>query len=102
MSRMTIIKDDNAVGVDGVFYDVDCSGLPSNFHAMEFFTETNTGEVQWTGNPCPPNTPITSIGEYQVYFDEWNKKVAEQKELEAAAKRARLEVLMSANTPPQV
>lgn len=88
MTTMVIIKEDNMVGIGGVFYNIDCSKLPNNFHALEFFTDTNSGEVQWTGIPRPQNTPITSVKEYQQYFDAWKKKDEEriiQEELAASA-----------------
>lgn len=90
MTRIVIIKADNVVGMDDRFYSVDCSKLPSNFHALEFFTDTNTGEVQWTGKPRPQNTLINSIQEYQSYLLEWQKKNIEHQILEEqmAAKRA--------------
>lgn len=73
MSRLTIIKSDNAVGIDGVFLKIDCSSLPANFHAMEFFEETSSGNVQYSGNPRPPNIEITEIGEYASFFDTWKQ-----------------------------
>lgn len=73
MKRLTIIKDDSLVGVDGVFFKVDCSKLPQNFHALQWNAEESLGEIEWAGKPRPPNSTITSISEYASYVNEWRK-----------------------------
>lgn len=75
MNRLTIIKDDNAVGIDGVFYQIDCSKLPPNFHALQW--NGIVGEIEWTGSPKPQNTTIENINDYLGYVTEWNKRDAE-------------------------
>lgn len=72
MKRLTIIKDDNTVGIDGLFFEIDCSDLPSNFHALQWYEDNNQGEVEWKGTPKPQNTLITDLIEYQKYVDSWN------------------------------
>lgn len=74
MKRLTIIKDDNSVGIDGKFYTIDCSSLPANFHALQWYD--NVGEIEWLGNPKPRNTPVNSLTEYQKFIDEWNAREA--------------------------
>ena len=73
--HLTIIKEDNTVGVDGYFKPIDCSTLPNNFHALQWDgPETGIGgegEVEWNGKPKPPNTEITDLGEYYVYYQDW-------------------------------
>lgn len=73
MIKMTIIKDDNIVGVDAVFHKVDCSDLPENFHALQWYQSEKYGEVEWKGNPKPQNTIIKKLGVYQKYFDLWDQ-----------------------------
>lgn len=73
MNRFTIIKNDNKVGVDGLFFDIDCSSLPANFHALQWNENDSVGEVEWTGNPRPENTIITSLGQYASFLDAWKK-----------------------------
>ena len=70
MTRITIIKSDSHVGIDGQFFPVDCSDLPENFHALQWYG--TLGEVEWLGNPKPQNTEIISIAPYQKYIDRWN------------------------------
>lgn len=85
MTRITIIKDDSFVGIDGEFYKVDCSDLPANFHALQWYG--NEGEVEWKGNPKPQNTFITSLQSYQKYIDRWNQ-AKDKHEAELAANLA--------------
>lgn len=78
MKRMTIIKEDNMVGIDGKFFQIDCSALPSNFHALQWYEDDNYGEIEWSGKPTRPrNTPISSLQDYQEYIDKWNAKYQE-------------------------
>ena len=65
------------VGVDGKFFLIDCSSLPSNFHALQWYEDESYGEIEWNSKPKPQNTPITSISDYQTYLDLWNEKYAE-------------------------
>jgi hypothetical protein len=80
---MTIIKDDNFVGIDGVFHKVDLEDLPSNFHALQWYGDQEYGEIEWNGFPKPPNTILEELGEYSIYVDKWNE-VREQIELAIA------------------
>ena len=82
MTRITIVKDDSFVGIDGEFYKVDCSDLPENFHALQWYG--NAGEEEWDGIPKPENTFITNLSKYQKYIDRWNTAKAEH-EAEIAA-----------------
>lgn len=55
--------------IDGIHQRVDCSDLPENFHALQW--NNDAGEVEWKGNPRPPNTTIQDLDDYQVYIDRW-------------------------------
>lgn len=89
--HVTIVKADNAVGVDYEFLTVDCSALPANFHALQWDGPENgiggEGEVEWNGKPKPANTEIVDLGEYQAYVDAWRAEKA-RIEAEAAAQAA--------------
>lgn len=73
--RLTIVKIDNVVGVDGVFYTVDCSALPSDFWALQWQGPENgiggEGEIEFVGKPKPPNMEITDLGEYYACYEAW-------------------------------
>ena len=71
---MTIIKDSNIVGSNGEFYNVDCSDLPENFHALQWTDKE--GEVEWNGIPKPQNTKIVSLDDYKIYINRWNNSQA--------------------------
>lgn len=93
MKRLTIVKEDNIVGIDGVFYNVDCTSLPSNFHALQWYADYNQGEIEWNDRPKPPNTVITDLGSYSAYIQKWNDaKIAND------AAMAALELQLTQNT----
>lgn len=73
--RFTIIKADNAVGVDGLFHTIDCSELPENLWAVQWTGPTTgiggSGEVEFTGNPKPPNQEITDLDGFYPYYEAW-------------------------------
>lgn len=73
--HLTIIKGDNNVGVDGVFYTIDCSELPADFWALQWDGPEDgiggNGEVEFRGYPKPPNQPITDLGGFYVYYEAW-------------------------------
>ena len=48
MAKITIVKSDNTVVVDGYGKSsVDMSGLPSNLWAVEFDSTANTGHIEY-------------------------------------------------------
>lgn len=85
--RITIIKDDNAVIVDGEHHTVDLSGLPEGFHALQW--DGTSGEVEHTVTKCEHcgvrskkgNELIYDLAPYQPYVDGWT-----------AAKKAKADV----------
>lgn len=95
--HVTIIRADNAVGIDGQFLTVDCSALPSDFHALQWDGPEDgvggEGEVERIGKPKPANTEIADLGDYQAYVDAWRTEKA-RIEAEAAA-------LLAASIAPQ-
>lgn len=94
--RVTIVKDDNTVIVDGVRHAVDCSALPANFHALQW--DGVRGEVEFASVTCPacaqthkaPNTAIAGLEDYQALLNAWTvandaaKAAAEQAAGDAA------------------
>ena len=75
---MTIIKDDNAVVIDGVHHKVDCGALPADFHALQW-TDLE-GEIEHRMMRCDhcgarskkPNQVISDLAPYQKYVDAWH------------------------------
>jgi len=65
MPKVTIVKPDNKVIVDGVDRTVDCSGEAANLHAVQW--DGSSGEVEY--NDGSPNAIIDSISAYQSLID---------------------------------
>lgn len=90
--HVTIIRTDNAVGVDGEFLTIDCSLLPADFHALQWDgPETGLGgegEVERNGKPKPPNKEIVDLGGYYVYVEAWREEKQRLAELAAAMQQS--------------
>jgi len=87
--RLTIIADDKAVGVDGLFLSpIDLPQLDANIHAVQWYGDL--GEVEYkvqTSNGAfvkPANAVITDVTAYQFAVDAWNAA----KDAVAAAEKA--------------
>ena len=89
--RLTIIKDDNCVYVDGVPMSVDCTALPSSFHALQW-ADTH-GEIEWTHEQ---NERITDLTPYQSWIENWT--IANQEALAEARRAAIPKTTLGANT----
>lgn len=73
--RLTIIKEDSIIGVDGVFLTVELGDFPRNIRALQW--DGTSGHIESdTGH----NVPLTSIEEYQKFVDRW---VAAKQEIDA-------------------
>lgn len=70
--RVTIIRDDGVVGVDGVFRSVDLSGMPEGVRAMQWDGEA--GHVEYDDNEIA-NARIETIAAIQAFIDLWNAAV---------------------------
>lgn len=75
--RVTIIKDDNAVIVNGERHTVACTDLPADFHALQW--DGTSGEVEYRATRCEHcsarskkgNALISDLAPYQKYVDAW-------------------------------
>lgn len=65
--RLTIIRDDNMVIVDGRALSVDLSGLPGNLHAVQW--DGKAGHVEY--NDGTPNEKLDAIMAWQSVVDAW-------------------------------
>lgn len=90
--RVTIVADDSAVIVDGVRHKVDLSGLPADFHALQW--DGAIGELEHKMLHCEhcgirgkkPNEPVSDFAPYQKHLDAWH--VADAAAAEALKKQA--------------
>lgn len=72
--RLTIIKPDSAVYIDGDARIVDLSTMAANIHAVQWSDDANKGWIEFAQDPFGPPVPnedITSRAPYQPYIDEW-------------------------------
>ena len=74
--KLSIIKSDNAVYVDGVIKIINLSSItPSNFWALQWqgpdTGKGGTGEIEFSGSPKPVNQKITDLGNYYTYYQQW-------------------------------
>jgi len=65
--RLTIIRDDGVVGIDGVFKRVDMGALPAGVRAVQW--DGSSGHVEYDNGP---NADLDSISEFQSFIDAWN------------------------------
>lgn len=70
--RLTIIRPDSLVSVDGRGIEVDLSEMDESIHAVQW-TGTS-GHIERDGQP---NEPITSITDFGVYLGRWNARKEE-------------------------
>jgi hypothetical protein len=67
--KLTIIKDDGVVGINGVFKQIDLSTLPLGIRAVQW--DGTVGHLEYY-DPSAPNTSISDISAYQSFIDMWN------------------------------
>ena len=76
--RVTIIRADGAVYVDGVARPVDCSALPTYFHAIQWYPAgppAPYGEIEYGTDAQGrklPNTRFSDLAPYAVYVQAWD------------------------------
>jgi transcription elongation factor Elf1 len=100
--RVTIVKDDNKVYMDGVSYTVDCSDLPEGFHALQW--DGLSGEIEYSTVRCDhcgartkkANEFIRDAAPYQKYVDAWGVAKAAAEAEAAKALQAQAEVANAA------
>jgi hypothetical protein len=74
MARYSIIREDNAVVVDGEHYIVDCSSLPANIHAIQW--NNGRGHIEFVDDDPndgkrDPNRAIDDFSPYQHLIETW-------------------------------
>lgn len=99
--RLTIIKPDNAVYINGISYDgIDLSWIPSfdgkEVHAVQWFDDH--GEVEFTTND--DNLEIFELGIFERAVPLWETKRQEIYEYEQEQIRIREEIEASALSNP--
>lgn len=84
--RVSIIRDNATVTVDGVCYAVDVSELPSYFHAIQW--DGSKGHIEFgldAEGRHLPNLSLIDFKPYDFLVDRWNMenaKAAAERELQ--------------------
>jgi hypothetical protein len=65
--RITIIRDDSVVGVDGVFRRVELSALPERIRALQW--NGTSGHIEYDEGA---NKPLYDIAAFQPFVELWN------------------------------
>lgn len=98
--RLTIIREDNKVVVDGEAHTVDCSSLSADVHAVHWSSNgiSQGGEVEYSVTRCEHcgarskkgNELISDVAAYQSLMDAWKvaKTAADAERAKAAAEAA--------------
>lgn len=95
--RVIIIREDNAVVIDGERHIVDCSDLPTDFHALQWDGEY--GEIEHSAVRCSHcgvqskkhNEMVFDMAPYKDHIDRWHVAKAEAAAKEAEEHAARSE-----------
>jgi hypothetical protein len=89
--RLTIIKGDHKVYVDGLPLPVDCSDLPANFHALQWYDTWGDVEIVDANGHNAANIKITDLTPYQAHIDAWTaaKVALDAKAAAAVAAKAK-------------
>ena len=92
--RLSILRDDNVVVVDGVVESVSCAELPSYVRAIQWDGERGEIELHRDATGMhQSNLKITEIGPYLYLLDRWRLKHAET---QLAAQQASVDAAESA------
>ncbi len=64
--RVTVIRDDGVVGIDGIFRLVDLSALPAGIRAIQW--NGSSGHVEYDE---AANTALDNVTAFQPFIDLW-------------------------------
>jgi hypothetical protein len=81
MAKVSIVRADNLVYVNGEAQTVDCSHLPSYFHAIQWYGDAKTpyGEIEFAEDAegkRMPNTRFSDFAPYAYLQDGWDQAKA--------------------------
>ena len=66
--RVTMIRDDNIITINGRTITVDLSEIPTNIHAVQWYGES--GHIERQGQP---NQAINSLDDFQIWIDQFER-----------------------------
>lgn len=68
--RLTIIRDDNAVYIDGRCLTIDCTALPESVRAVQW--EGTSGHIEFDPEPPRMPEPITDLDAFASLISAWH------------------------------
>ena len=73
--KITAVRQDNLVYMNGHAHKVDCSHLSSFIHAITFDTDAGAGEIEFVSfnGRKEPNLKFTDFTPYQHLLDAWEE-----------------------------
>ena len=78
--KISIVRADNRVIVDGVGADVDCSDLSTHIHAIHWDSDAGRGEIEFapdTNGVRMGNLEIASFNRFSFLQERWSLAVVE-------------------------
>ena len=69
--KISIIRADSFVGVDGMFRSVDLTDLDATIHAIQFDTDASKGRIWFNADTDKGQAALLDFAEYQKYVDRW-------------------------------
>lgn len=70
--RLTIIPSDNAVLINGKMWELDCSSISSDVHAVQWYDDHGEIEFEDVDGVGASNEVIGDISQFQSLIDAWN------------------------------
>lgn len=72
--RLTLIRTDEFISIDGTGYKVDLSSIDQNIHAVQWYE--NYGEIEYADSRgrIVENIEITSLDNFQYVISLWQEK----------------------------
>lgn len=74
--KITVIRDDNTVSIDGEGYSVDLSSLDSSIHAIQWHDTVGEVEMKDSRGRMIENREITSFDEFAFIIPLWEEAKA--------------------------
>lgn len=93
--KITLINDDDSMGVDGVFFlGLDFSGVPDDVNAVHW--KDGVGIIEYYNSTNKPDEPITELPDWvQAIKDQWDvaKAAKDQADADFARQMHEIQVL---------
>ena len=72
--RLTLIRTDGFIAIDGVGYNVDLSSVDHRIHAVQWYDDQGEIEYADSRGRIIENAGITSLDEFQYVISLWHQK----------------------------